>query len=81
MKWDFSGTLQMLPTIYGVDFVEYMKIMLFPTLLAGTGAFFVLWMIFHKLLKKEMEQNTEKIEIKDKILLALDQISEHYLPP
>ena len=33
MKWDFSGTLQMLPTIYGVDFVEYMKIMLFVALL------------------------------------------------
>lgn len=60
-----------LATIYGVDFVEYMKIMLFPTLLAGTGAFFVLWIIFHKLLKKEMEQNTENIEIKDKILLAI----------
>ena len=63
-----------LATIYGVDFVEYAKIMLLPTILAGTTAFFILWLIFHKQLKKEMDPDTENIEIKDKTLLAIGLI-------
>ena len=60
-----------LATIYGIDFVEYMKIMLLPTILAGVIAFFILWIIFHKQLKKEIIPDTENIEIKDKPLLIM----------
>ena len=47
----------------GVNFMEYIRVMLLPTLLAGGVSFFVLWLLFRKRLEKEMTPSTEDVRI------------------
>ncbi|MBR0026453.1 MAG: hypothetical protein IJP37_04755 [Clostridia bacterium] len=54
----------------GVNFMEYIRVMLLPTLLAGGVSFFVLWLLFRKRLEKEMTPSTEDVRIEDKSLVA-----------
>lgn len=60
-----------LATSYGVDFVGYMKVMILPTVAAGTAAFVVLWLIFRKKLCAPLTPHTVDVKIKDKTLLII----------
>lgn len=60
-----------LASSYGVDFISYLKIMLFPTLAAGLTSLFVLWLIFRKKLSLPMSPETMTVKIKDKLMLTV----------
>ena len=52
-----------LATSYGVDFVTYLRVMVLPTLAAGTAAFIVLWLIFRKKLSSPLIPHVAVIKI------------------
>ncbi len=58
-----------LATAFDVDFLQYLKISIVPTLFAGIVAFGMLYLMFHKQLKAPIEGEPEDITIKDKLLL------------
>lgn len=58
-------------TAYEINFLEYVKIMLLPTLAAAIVAFFVLWLLFRKDLKRPAEANLEDVRIENKPFLAI----------
>ncbi len=60
-----------LATNYGFDFIEYFKVMLVPTLLSGTTAFFVLFLLFKKSLSQKIEGEASYILIADKVSLIV----------
>lgn len=61
-----------LATAYGIGFFDYMRIMLFPTVVAGASAFFALYLLFRKNLTAPIEARDIKIEkINDKISLYI----------
>lgn len=58
-------------TASGISFIEYLKFMFIPTILAGIVNFGVLYLIFAKSLKKPLEIMQEEVIIKDKGLLII----------
>lgn len=56
---------------YSITFFEYLKVMFIPTLASGVVAFLVLYLIFKKELKKEIEINIDEIHIKNKTFLII----------
>ncbi len=60
-----------LATAYGIDFLEYVKISILPTLFAGITSFLILFLLFRKQLKKPIDGEAEEIKIKDKPLLIV----------
>ncbi len=60
-----------LATAYGVGFVDYLSVMILPTLAAGATAFCMLFLLFRKDLAKPMESTADKEEIGDKVNLMI----------
>ena len=61
-----------LSTAYGVGFFDYMKVMLFPTIIAGTTALFVLLILFRTSLSREIKDvHVDRTEIKDPLCLYI----------
>lgn len=58
-----------LATAYGVDFLQYAKIMILPTLFAGIIAFTALLLLFKKKLSAPIEGTADDVVIEDKLLL------------
>ncbi len=58
-----------LATSFGIDFLSYLKIMFIPSLLSSVAAFLILFLIFRKQLKTEIQLQTETVEIKSKFLV------------
>lgn len=58
-----------LSTAFGVNFIEYLKVMILPTLAAGVIALCCLYLMFHKKLKEPILGEAEDVVIKDKLLL------------
>ena len=55
----------------GIDFISYLKVMLFPTLFAGLVSFGVLYLIFKKQLSKPIGINVDNDKLRDKKLVVL----------
>lgn len=60
-----------LATAFEVGFLEYLKISALPSLFAGTAAFLLLYLMFRRKLSAPIEGQAERIEIKNKPLLAI----------
>ena len=58
-----------LATACGIDFIEYLKISIVPTVLSGVVAFLALYLLFRKKLAAPIEGEAEPVEIKDKLSL------------
>jgi arsenical pump membrane protein len=58
-----------LATAYGLDFLGYLKISFIPTILAGTVAFGMLYLLNRKALNIPMQVTEEKVELGDKLSL------------
>ena len=58
-----------LSTAYGINFLDYTKVMLLPTLAAGTVAFFALYLLYRKKLSEPILGEPEETHIKDKLSL------------
>lgn len=54
---------------YGLDFVNYLKISIIPTLFAGVCSFFCLYLLFRKKLSAPIEGEAEEVVIHDKFQL------------
>lgn len=63
-----------LSSVYEIGFYEYLKVMFIPSLLSGICAFILLFILFKNDLKKEIEINEEKIELKDCFILIISLI-------
>ncbi len=61
-------------TAYGINFLEYAKTMLLPTLASASVSFLVLWLLFRKDLKKPAEANVEDVKIENKPFLVIGLI-------
>lgn len=60
-----------LATMYQINFIEYAKIMVVPTILAGLTSFAVLYLIFRKDLTKPFAKENIEVKIKNKFLLIV----------
>lgn len=60
-----------LVTAAGGNFVSYLIKMIFPTLIAGTVAFFCLHLTFHKKLSQPIEAAPEEVRIEDPVSLVV----------
>lgn len=58
-----------LATSYGLNFVDYVKISILPTLAAGIVAFAMLFLMFRKKLRDPISGEAEEVVIEDKWLL------------
>lgn len=58
-----------LSTAYGINFLNYTKVMLLPTLAAGTVAFFALYLLYRRKLSEPILGEPEETHIKDKLSL------------
>ncbi len=58
-------------TSYGIGFLEYLLVMLLPTLASAVVAFFVLWLLFRKELKKAPEAEDTEVKIENKPFLII----------
>ncbi len=56
---------------FGIDFMEYVKVMVLPTVCAGLASLAVMFLIFLKRLKKPMESCEEHGEITDKPIMVI----------
>lgn len=63
-----------LGTANGIDFLPYLKVMFFPTLAAGAGAFFLLWLLFRKKLSMPIQGEAKKEVIEDPLKLTIGLI-------
>ena len=61
-------------TAYGINFLDYAKIMFLPSLASATVSFFVLWLLFRKELKKPAQANVEDVRIENKAFLVIGLI-------
>ena len=52
-----------------IDFLEYLKVMILPSLVCAIGAFFLLRAIFHKQLREPMMTDDTPVKLGDKFLL------------
>lgn len=55
----------------GVDFMQYLKVMALPTLVAGVTSFIVLYALFHKKLCEAITPNISDEPVRDKPLLVM----------
>ncbi len=55
----------------GVTFAEYLKIMIFPTVMGGIASLWVLWMLFRGRLREPMEPSEAHEHIEDKPTVTL----------
>ncbi len=55
----------------GIDFISYLQVMILPTIMAGTVAFLLLFLIFKNQLKTPLKTTYEEVIIKDKPLLII----------
>ncbi|MBR6737829.1 MAG: hypothetical protein IKL82_05655 [Clostridia bacterium] len=60
-----------LASAFGVNFLDYLMVMFFPTLLSGITAFLVLYLIFKKQLQLQISVSEENYVIKDKFLYVV----------
>ena len=60
-----------LATAAGVDFVSYLRVMLLPTLLAGSVGFLVLYRIYRTRLRHRMLARVEPERVEDPLLLTV----------
>ena len=58
-------------TAYSVNFVEYLKVMILPTVAAVLTAYGILMLVFNKRLKCAVEAQSENVEITNKFLLIV----------
>ncbi len=58
-------------TAYGINFLEYLKIMLLPTLASALISFFILWLLFKKHLSQPAQANVEDVRIENKPFLII----------
>ena len=65
-----------LATGAGITFLDYLRVMLLPTLLAGTAAFVALFLLFRRRLTAPIEAtcNTERIEDKPLFILGITHL-------
>ena len=63
-----------LATSAGIEFIDYIKVMLFPTLLAGITEVIILFVLFYKQLKKPLELHIDEEKITDKISVIVGLI-------
>lgn len=63
-----------LATSYGFDFLGYFKIMFLPTLFSGITAFIVLYLLFRKKLKEQINGEADYILLSDKLSLSIGLI-------
>lgn len=61
-------------TSYGVNFLEYIKVMILPTVASFLVAFLILYLIFRKELSKPAEVTCEEVKIENKPLLVVGLI-------
>lgn len=61
-------------TAYGINFVEYFKVMAVPTIVATLVAYGLLMLIFMKKLSEKVEPELEEVKIEDKALLIIGLI-------
>ncbi len=59
---------------FGIDFVEYLMVMFFPTLCAGIASMAIMLLIFSKKLKKKMEKCAEHGDISDKPVMIISLV-------
>ena len=60
-----------LATANGIDFIEYLKVMILPTIAAGIIAFIFLYLMFRKKLQAPINGEAVEVKIKDKISLTV----------
>ena len=60
-----------LATAYGLDFFEYLKINILPTVAAGLTSLLLLWLLFRKKLKEPLSGSAERSVITDKAALII----------
>ena len=60
-----------LATAGGVQFVEYLQVMLLPTLASGAVAFFLLWLLFWRKLSQPVQPQAVEEHIEDKLDLTV----------
>ena len=58
-------------TSYNVNFVEYVSVMILPTLASAMVAFLVLWLLFRRELKTPAQTTAEDIKIENKPFLII----------
>lgn len=58
-----------LATAYGLNFIDYIKLSILPTIVAGLVAFVMLFLLFRKKLSDPFSGEAEEVVIKDKWLL------------
>lgn len=63
-----------LATSQGIEFMEYLKIMLLPTIFAGITEIIILFLLFRKQLKKPLELHLEDEKIQDKLSVVIGLI-------
>ncbi len=61
-------------TAYGVNFLDYLKVMFLPTLASTVVSFFILWLIFRKHLSVPAQANVEDVKITNKPYLIIGLI-------
>ncbi|MBO5927804.1 MAG: hypothetical protein J6Q32_03025 [Clostridia bacterium] len=61
-------------TSYGINFLQYFKVMILPTLACSLVAFLMLYLVFRKQLCKSIEYSQENAEIKNKPFLVIGLI-------
>ena len=52
-----------------IDFFEYLKVMLLPSIVSAVGAYFILRALFHKQLKEPLHIVQDNVELGDKFML------------
>lgn len=62
-----NPTNMYLGTSAGITFIDYFKVMALPTLCAGIVEFLIIFLLFRKSLKKELNLDFEKIELENKL--------------
>lgn len=60
-----------LATTYGINFIDYLSVMILPTLVSSSVAFIVLYLLFRKYLKQSINPVFEKVVLPNKPALAL----------
>lgn len=60
-----------LASAYAIDFIAYLKVMLFTTIIAGTIAFACLYLMFRKKLKAPINGESLDVKIEDKVSLII----------
>ena len=58
-------------TSYGVEFLEYLKVMILPTLASSVVSFLILYLLFRKELQKSADGSCELEKITDKALFTV----------